>query len=191
MTSGGSGASARKRPTRQKPARKKAIAKKPPAPKRLTKKQAAAKKKPARRQVAQKTVTYSLTPQTKGGGPERRIDERCSVGGLLEVAIELFGYQRDSVPFGVGRALNTAQKFHSVGRTVNLSVSGLLARVADVVPDGSNCLVRFVNAGDGVRPELRWGVVVRCSELESGKYEIAVHFDNPLEHLDVKALDAR
>jgi len=177
MTSRGGGASARKRPAR----------------KRLTKKQAAAKKKPARRQVAQKTVTYSLTPQTKGGGPESecRIDERYSVGGLLEVAIELFGYQRDSVPFGVGRARNTAQKIHSVGRTVNLSVSGLLARVADVVPYGSNCLVRFVNAGDGVRPELRWGVVVRCSELESGKYEIAVHFDNPLEHLDVKALDAR
>ena len=66
----------------------------------------------------------------------------------------------------------------------------MLARVADAVTEGSNCLVRFVNAGAGVRPELRWGLVVRCDELESGEYEVAVHFDSPLETLDVEALRA-
>lgn len=153
-----------------------------------TKKKAAAKKAPARRQVAQKTVMHSLTPQTKGGGAERRIDARHDVPALLEVDIELFGYQRDGREFGIGSAPDATKKIHSFGHTVNLSISGMLAQVADKVTEGSNCLARFINAGSSVQPELRWGLVLRCAELESGKYEIAVRFDSPLEHLDVKSL---
>ncbi len=212
MTSRSSGVGARKTPTRKTSSKKKKVSKKPPAHKRATKRKAAtkskgatkkrataketpapkqvAKKTPVRRQVAQKTATHSLTPQAKGGGAERRTDERYDVHGLLEVDIELFGYQRDGRPFGIGRAPNAPEKIHSVGHTVNLSVSGLLAHVTEMVADGSNCLVRFVTIGDSVRPQLRWGVVVRCSELDSGKYEIAMRFDSPLDHLDVKALDA-
>ena len=175
MRSQYSGASARKTITRKKSSKKKAVANKPPARK------AAAKKTPVRRQVAQKTATHSLTLQAKGGGAERRSDERYDVDGLLEVDIELFGYQRDGRPFGIGRTPNAPEKIHSVGHTVNLSVSGLLAHVTDMIVDGSNCLVRFVTTDDSVRPQLRWGVVVRSGELESGKYEIAIRFDSPID----------
>jgi hypothetical protein len=147
-------------------------------------------KPPVPEQVAQKTVTHSLTPQTKSGGAERRIDERHDVPTLLKVDIELFGYRRDGRGFRRRGALDATKKIHDFGHTVNLSLSGMLAQVGGRVTQGSHCLVRFVNAGAGVRPELRWGIVVRCDELESGKYEIAVRFDSPLEHLDVKALDA-
>jgi hypothetical protein len=190
MTSEGSAAdaSAKKKATRRKSAKKKTAAKKTPARKRATKKKAVAKKAPAREQATKWTITHSLTPQTEGGGAERRVDERHDVPGLLAVDVELFGYQRDGREFGIGPAPDAAKKIRSVGRTVNLSVSGMLAEVADVVMDGSHCLVRFVNAGSAVRPELRWGLVLRCDELEPGRYEIAVRFDSPLEHLDIEAL---
>lgn len=182
-------AAAKKTPARKRATKKKAAAKKTPARKRATKKKATAKKAPARRQVAPKGAIHSLTPQTKGGGAERRVDERHDLSSLLQVDIEVFGYQRDGREFGIGPAPGAARKIHGFGRTVNLSINGMLARVADMVTEGSNCLVRFVNTGAGVRPELRWGLVLRCDELESGKYELAVRFDSPLEHLDVDTLD--
>lgn len=192
MTSQGSPTDARlkKKTTSKKSAKKKPAAKKTPARRRATKKKAPARKSPAGKPVAQQTVTHSLTPQVKGGGTERRDAQRYEVDGLLKVDIQLFGYQRDGRESGIAPAPDAGRKIHSSGRTVNLSISGMLARVADAVTEGSNCLVRFVNAGAGVRPELRWGLVVRCDELESGEYEVAVHFDSPLETLDVEALRA-
>ena len=165
-------------------------AKKEATPEKSAQKKTSAKRTPAPNLVARQTVTHSLTPQKAGGGAERRVDERHEIHALLEVDIELFGYQREGRAVGRRSAPDASKKIHSFGRTVNLSISGMLAEVADVVTEGSNCLVRFVNADAGVRPELRWGLVVRCDQLESGKYQLAVRFDSPLEHLDVKALEA-
>ena len=114
---------------------------------------------------------------------ERRTAERHDVPGLLEVEVELFGYQRKARLFGTGTKLDPSKKFQTVGMTVNLSLGGMLACVQDEVEEGSHCLVRFINAGDCVRPELRWGLVLR-TVCEEGTCMVAVKFDVPLEYLD-------
>jgi len=114
---------------------------------------------------------------------ERRIDRRHEVPGDLEVEVELFGYQREGREFGIGPKPDPSKKFQTVGVTVNLSLGGMLARVQEDIEDGSHCLVRFVNAGDCVRPDLRWGLVIRTVR-EDGTCEVAVKFDVPLEFLD-------
>jgi hypothetical protein len=129
-----------------------------------------------------------MTP--KQDSAERRQTDRHDVPGLVEVEIEMFGYQRDGRQFGIGTTPDASYKIHTFGRTVNLSLGGMLARVADAISEGSHCLVRFINAGEGIRPELRWGMAMRCEEVEPGTFEIAVRFDSALERLDVDALTA-
>jgi len=129
---------------------------------------------------------HRLTAQ----GDDRRTDERLDVPGLIEVDVEMFGYQREAREFGIGPVTDTALKIQTFGATVNLSLGGLCALIADPITEGSHCLVRFVNAGGGVRPELRWGLVMRCEEQDTGKFEVGVKFDSPLEHLDPDALVA-
>lgn len=129
-----------------------------------------------------------LTPQGRSQRLERRSEERHDIPGLLAVEIELFGYQRDARSLGFRRAPEADKKIHSSGTTVNLSLGGMLARVGDPVVEGSHCLVRFVNAGESVQPELRWGVALRCKEVAPGAFEVAVQFSSPLEHIDTDAL---
>lgn len=127
---------------------------------------------------------HRLTAQ-RHDGSERRAEERHDVPGLIRVEIEMFGYQRDGREFGVGPAPDPRRKIHTSGSTINLSFGGMLAEVADAITPGSHCLVRFIDAGAGLRPALRWALVLRCEEAAAGHFEIAVRFDSPLEHLDL------
>jgi len=136
------------------------------------------------------SMTVTPQPSAPGDDAERRVCERHDVPELLEVEIEMFGYQRTGRPGGMARAPDPTQKIHAFGTTVNLSLSGMLAEIADPIAKGSHCLVHFVNAGTGLRPELRWGLVLRCHELETGRFEVAVTFDSPLERLDTDSLVA-
>jgi hypothetical protein len=135
-------------------------------------------------------IEHHLTPQGRGRRGEHRSEERHDIPGLIEVEIELFGYQRDAREFGIGPTPDVNKKIHSNGTTMNLSLGGMLARIADPITEGSYCLVHFVNAGGNVRPELRWGVALRCEEVAPGIFEIAVQFSSPLEHLDADAIAA-
>jgi len=209
---------AKKKATKKKTARKKATKKKA-AGKKATKKEAAAlsaapeERAPAREIVlgaiidvddvllpeepsapepvaAEPPIEHHLTPQGRGRRVERRGEERHDIPGLIEVEIELFGYQRDAREFGIGPTPDVNKKIHSNGTTMNLSLGGMLARIADPITEGSYCLVHFVNAGKNVQPELRWGVALRCEQVAEGTFEIAVQFSSPLEHLDADALAA-
>ena len=65
----------------------------------------------------------------------------------------------------------------------------MLARVESVVAEGNHCLVRFVGTGGHIRPELRWGLVLRSTPTDGG-CEVAVTFDSPLEVLEQDDLAA-
>jgi len=185
----------KKKAAKKKPARKKA-AKKKPARKKAAKKKAtrkkAAKKKPTRKKATRKAAAphpeYRLSNRHADDQVERRADERHD--GALEVEIEMFGYQRDAREFGIAPTVDPDRKIQSLGKTVNLSVGGMLAHIDDPIVEGSHCLVRFLNAGSGLRPDLRWGMVLRCAAAEDGRFEVAVHFNSPLEHLDADQLAA-
>ncbi len=151
------------------------------------KKPAAATKAPAKT-VSRKVNTTKKKARrraTAGSGADRRAHERHD---LPEIEVELLGYQRDGREFGAGVMANPGRKFRTSGVTSNLSLSGMLARVADELSQGSHCLVRFIDVSVGVRPEHRWGLVLRSRQLENGECEVAVKFDSPLELLDVEAL---
>ena len=125
-----------------------------------------------------------------GNGADQRVHERHDLpGGVLEIEVELHGYQRDRREFHrTHRPRAPGRKFRTPGVTSNLSLSGMLAHVTDELTVGSHCLIRFINAGVGVHPEHRWGLILRSRSLESGEWEVAINFDSPLEMLDVDAL---
>jgi len=192
--------------TKKRSPRKRA-AKKTPVPKLRAEKFVAAAPKPAPEQAPEPapepvpeaapepermapSMTVTPQPSAPGDDAERRVCERHDVPELLEVEIEMFGYQRTGRPGGMARAPDATQKIHAFGTTVNLSLTGMLAEILDPIAKGSHCLVHVVNAGTGLRPELRWGLVLRCHELETGRFEVAVSFDSPLDRLDTDSLVA-
>jgi len=176
---------------KKKSPRKKTAKKKATTAAAAPKKAAAKTKAPARKVVKKVTITKKRARKraATGTGANQRVHERHDLPDVPEIEVELFGYQRDGREFGIGPP-DPGRKFRTLGVTTNLSVSGMLARVADELTKGSHCLVRFINASAGVRPEHRWGLILRSRQLESGECEVAVNFDNPLEMLDIDALIA-
>lgn len=169
---------------------KKTAAKKAATKAVAPKKPAAKAKAPAKKVIKKVTATKKKARRraAAGSGANQRAHERHVLPDVPEIEVELLGYQRDGREFGVGLMAGPGRKFRTSGVTSNLSLSGMLARVADELTQGSHCLVRFIDVSAGVRPEHRWGLVLRSRQLENGECEVAVKFDSPLELLDVEAL---
>ncbi len=174
----------RTRKTATKAAKKKTARK---TAKKAVKKKAV--RKPAKDASPQTQRRLSLEGAVIKTGAERRLEKRHHLPGLLSVQVELMGYGREGREFGVGPAPNRSHRFQTTGTTVNLSVVGMLATIDASVSDGSHCLVRFLDTHGCIKPELRWGLVIRSTEVDSG-YEVAVSFDVPLEVLDIDGLRA-
>ncbi len=73
------------------------------------------------------------------------------------------------------------------GVTVNISTGGAVARLDEVMPDITECIIRFYHAGDLIEPERTTGTVVRVERGGNGCL-VAVRFDTPLEFL--QSIDA-
>ena len=177
----------KKRGTRKRPSK---AAKKKKARKTAKK---ATKKRAVRKPATKTRPPASKRPSLEGAvlktRAERRVEERHDIPGVLAVQVELMGYGRDARESGIGPSPDPSHRFQTTGTTINLSAGGMLACVAEKITDGSHCLVRFVDPHGCIKPELRWGMVIRCIEVES-EYEVAVSFDVPLEVLDVEGLRA-
>ena len=74
------------------------------------------------------------------------------------------------------------------GVTINLSRSGMLARVDQPVPPGTFCVVRFLVGEQEIAPEILRGIVRRAEPTDTG-CELAVEFETALEALKVLGLD--
>ena len=68
------------------------------------------------------------------------------------------------------------------GVTINVSRSGMLARLDYVVPPGASCVVRFLTSEEQIAPEILRGTVRRTEPTETG-CEIAVEFETALDIL--------
>lgn len=103
---------------------------------------------------------------------ERRTHPRSPADLPVVLQVELHGYDEGD------------HRFRCNGRTVNVSRSGLLARVDRAVSPGTHCLAHFPSATGQLGRTMIFGVVRRTRDL-AGKFEIAVTFDNPLLHLEL------
>ena len=74
-----------------------------------------------------------------GNGADQRVHERHDLpAGVLEIEVELHGYQRDGREFHrTHRPRAPGRKFRTPGVTSNLSLSGMLAHVTDELTVGS------------------------------------------------------
>lgn len=103
---------------------------------------------------------------------ERRCHPRRPAALPVVLQVELHGFDGGD------------HRFRSSGRTVNLSRSGLLARVDHEVRPGTRCLAHFPSATGQLGRTMIYGVVRRARDL-AGKFEVALTFDNPLMHLEL------
>jgi hypothetical protein len=104
--------------------------------------------------------------------PDRRKFSRHEASFAVEFELEVYGFEDESRPF------------FASGKTVNLSRSGLLARLDLPVTHGSICKLFFRHTGEQVRPQHVAGRVVRLRE-SGDEFLIAVEFDEPLAHIEV------
>lgn len=71
-----------------------------------------------------------------------------------------------------------------VGKTIDISLGGMLIKVdQDVIP-GARCDVHFPDANGQIEPDKTWGRVRRSRQTGKG-FEIAVQFETPLDLLSV------
>lgn len=95
-------------------------------------------------------------------------------------------HSRHSVSFAVQMSVSLKgvdaadRPFEAQGRTINLSKSGMLARVDRHLPIERRCLVHFRDAEHKLEETRVHGVVVRCDPFDDG-VAIAVEFESPLE----------
>jgi len=68
------------------------------------------------------------------------------------------------------------------GITLNLSRGGMLAQIEQGILRHGRYLIRFLGAGQSLRPEIMWGRVRRSRAADSG-WEVGIEFDTPLEIL--------
>ncbi len=105
-------------------------------------------------------------------GSDRRVFPRQEAALEVELEIEIYGFEGNSRPF------------FASGKTINISRSGVLARLDVPVTRGSVCKLFFSRTGDQVRPHHVAGRVARMTP--SGKeFLIAVEFDEPLARLEI------
>ena len=105
-------------------------------------------------------------------GKNRREFHREGAVLEVELEIEIYGFQGDSRPF------------FASGKTLNISRSGVLARLDVPVLRGSVCKLFFSRTGDQVRPHHVAGRVARMTK-SGNEFLIAVQFDEPLARLEV------
>jgi len=103
---------------------------------------------------------------------ERRKHPRCETVLAVEFELEVYGFEGESRPF------------FTSGKTVNISRSGLLARLDLPISTGSVCKLFFRHTGDQVRPQHVAGRVVRLREAGED-FLVAVEFDEPFTRIDV------
>jgi hypothetical protein len=68
------------------------------------------------------------------------------------------------------------------GITLNLCRGGMLAQIEQGTLRHGRYLIRFLGAGENVRPEIMWGRV-RRSRAADGTWQVGIEFDSPLERL--------
>jgi hypothetical protein len=109
----------------------------------------------------------------EGGDPaDQRSHERVNVS--YEINIEA----------GLNIRGQEVMRLTLTGKTIDISLGGMLIRVdQDVIP-GARCDVRFTNARGQIEPENIWGRVRRSTAAGKG-FELAVQFESPLELLQV------
>ena len=106
---------------------------------------------------------------------------RASYRIKLEVPVELeVELRSDDV---------SIQQFVAHGVTVNISQSGMLARIDQRVVEGADCSVHFLAAKEKLSPDVKQGKVHRVRVLRGG-YEVAVEFETPLEILNAAGATA-
>jgi hypothetical protein len=103
---------------------------------------------------------------------DRRRFPRHEATFAVEFELEVYGFEDGSRPF------------FASGKTVNLSRSGLLARLDLPVAHGSVCKLFFRHTGEQVRPRHVSGRVVRLRE-SGDDFLLAVEFDEPLAGIEV------
>ena len=102
-------------------------------------------------------------------GTERRAWPRVNAGFSLALAIEV----------GVSGSTTAG------GTTINISRGGMLAAVDRMLPLRGRCTIRFIDAGDKIRPAETSGQILRVTARE-GDYLVGIAFDTPLETLRVE-----
>jgi len=102
-------------------------------------------------------------------GRDRRTYPRVELAFALSLAIEV----------GLSGSV-TAE-----GVTINISRGGMLAAIDRSLPLRGRCSVRFLDAGETVKPAQTTGFVRRVTPREDG-YLVGIQFDEPLESLDVE-----
>jgi len=106
-------------------------------------------------------------------GADRRQFPRREATIEVELEIEIYGFEGESRPF------------FASGKTINISRGGVLACLDVPISRGSVCKLFFRQIGDRVRPHHVAGRVIRLRE-SGGDFLIAVRFDEPLAHLEVR-----
>lgn len=101
----------------------------------------------------------------------RRTHRRRKLSHPIRLEIELHGYDSEE------------RRFEVSGETMNLSRSGMLARLERTVPRESRCVIYFPTGHGVVGRTMVYGRVRRVGESESG-CAVAVQFDVPLESLE-------
>jgi hypothetical protein len=105
-------------------------------------------------------------------GMERRRFSRQPATLEVEFEIEIYGFE------------NEARPFFASGKTVNISRSGVLARLDVPILRGAVCKLFFRGTDEQVRPHHVAGRVARLSE-DGSDFLIAVEFDEPLTRLEI------
>ncbi len=103
---------------------------------------------------------------------DRREFPRAVAKVPVVLQVELHGYDAEDT------------RFRANGRTVNMSRSGLLARIDFELAKGTHCLAHFPSATGQLGRTMIYGTVQRCDEAAKG-WQVAVSFDNPLLDLDL------
>jgi len=104
--------------------------------------------------------------------PERQTEEREDARRVVSFAVQM------SVAL---RGVDSGDRpFEARGSTINLSRTGMLARVDRHLPIERSCIVDFPDAEHKLARTRVRGVVVRCDPMEED-VAIAVEFETPLE----------
>lgn len=68
------------------------------------------------------------------------------------------------------------------GITLNVGRGGMLAQIDQGILRHGRYMIRFIGAGQNVRPDIMWGRVRRSRAADTG-WEVGIEFDCPLDIL--------
>jgi hypothetical protein len=116
----------------------------------------------------------SALGRAEGGeeqSPNRRAHSRLSAGYPIQLQPPYNGFSNSDLT-----------QLPISGITLNLCRGGMLAQIDQGTLRHGRYLIRFLGAGENVRPEIMWGRV-RRSRAADGTWEVGIEFDSPLERL--------